>query len=112
MSAALDDDDQIVIVAIEDRDIAGYARMEVQCRPETAFKKARTQLYIHERGVAPHARAKGVGSALLQRVRSEASMRGICRIGVDVWVRNSVARTFYAGHGFDPEQEIRWLTIG
>ena len=105
----LRENSQRVLVAQRAGVIVGYARLEVQHRPETMIKFTRAQLYIHEFGVALHARASGVGTALVAHIKDIAREEGIRRIGVDVFVGNEEARHFYESRGFAAEREVRWL---
>jgi len=105
----LGDNNQRVLVAVRDSLVVGYARLEVQRRPDTVVKFARAELYIHEFGVDHEARASGVGSAVIAHIADVARAEGIHRIGVDVFARNEEARLFYESRGFKVEREVRWL---
>jgi len=105
----LGDNNQRVLVAVRDSLVVGYARLEVQRRPETVVKVSRAELYIHEFRVDLQARASGVGSAIIAHIADVARVEGIQRIGVDVFARNEEARLFYESRGFKVERVARWL---
>ena len=53
-------------------------------------------------GVLPERRRRGLGTALLDAVRVEASLRGAKSIVLEVAVDNVAALALYAGQGFIP----------
>jgi GNAT superfamily N-acetyltransferase len=81
---------------------AGYIWFEVQDRPETPFQLARKRIYIHHLSVSKIARRIGVGSALLERIQTEALAAGITSIALDTWAANLTARRFFEVRGFWP----------
>ena len=52
--------------------------------------------------VAPEARGKGIGTALLQAIKAEARARGQRSVRLDVIDSNKRARALYLGQGFEP----------
>ena len=50
--------------------------------------------------VLPPRRGRGVGRALLDEARAEASRRGACRMFLEVAVPNAAARALYRAGGF------------
>jgi GNAT superfamily N-acetyltransferase len=50
--------------------------------------------------VRPAARGRGVGSALIEAVITEAGQRGSARLALDVKAGNAAARALYERHGF------------
>jgi ribosomal protein S18 acetylase RimI-like enzyme len=57
-------------------------------------------VYVTSLAVAPDARGRGVGSALMARVETEACRRGAARLALDVSRANAGGRAFYARLGF------------
>jgi ribosomal protein S18 acetylase RimI-like enzyme len=57
-------------------------------------------VYVASLAVAPAARGRGVGSALMAAVEAEARCRGAARLALDVSRANAGGRAFYARLGF------------
>jgi ribosomal-protein-alanine N-acetyltransferase len=51
--------------------------------------------------VAPDARGKGIGGALLDAMLSDSTARGIATVYLEVRESNAAARQLYATHGFE-----------
>ncbi|GGD60480.1 GNAT family N-acetyltransferase [Croceicoccus mobilis] len=62
--------------------------------------KAKPLINIHDIAVAPDARGKGVGRALMRAVEAEAKKRGACKITLEVLGGNEPAKALYAAEGF------------
>jgi GNAT superfamily N-acetyltransferase len=63
---------------------------------------------VHDMGVLPEHRGRGVGKALLQAVEGEARRRGACKITLEVLSGNKRAQALYLALGYgdyqlDPE---------
>lgn len=58
--------------------------------------------YIEVLAVAPHARRKGLGTAVMQAVRDELARRGIDEVRLLVTVHNERGQAFYRRAGFEP----------
>lgn len=71
--------------------MAGLLMFDEPARPAVAM--------ISLLAVAPAARGRGGGSALLRAVEAEARARGLSRLGLQV-IENNPARNLYARHGF------------
>ena len=80
------------------------------CLPSFSSFRARPILNIHDIAVAPGHRGKGVGQALLQAVEQEARRRGCCKVTLEVWEDNEVAKAAYLRAGFSPTtpQTLFW----
>jgi ribosomal protein S18 acetylase RimI-like enzyme len=71
------------------------------CRPDEAGDQLHlTQLYVH-----PDHWRDGIGSALLDRVETEARDLGVETVDLVVLAENSVGRGFYEGHGYERVRE-------
>jgi GNAT superfamily N-acetyltransferase len=57
-------------------------------------------VYVASLAVAPGARGRGVGSALMAAVEAEARRRGAARLALDVSRANAGGRAFYTRLGF------------
>lgn len=53
--------------------------------------------------VDPEQRGRGIGSALLRRVRETMRSRGAWHLGLEVRADDPRAQAFYRRHGFEPE---------
>lgn len=98
----------LVFIAEDDGEAAGYAYAEVVRRPETAFHHAYDSIYLHHISVKPTHRRRGVGVALLEAVRSAGQEAGIDLLTADVWSFNEDARAFFRRHGFTLYIERLW----
>jgi len=61
---------------------------------------ARRLLNVHDLGVAPDARGRGVGKALLTRAEALARSLGCVKLSLEVLEDNALARGLYASFGF------------
>jgi ribosomal protein S18 acetylase RimI-like enzyme len=71
-------------------------------------------VYVASLAVAPGARGRGVGSALMAQVEAEARRRGAARLALDVRQANAGGRAFYARLGFveaDPTTVTGFLRL-
>jgi GNAT superfamily N-acetyltransferase len=62
--------------------------------------KARPLLNIHDVGVRPEYRGRGVGHALVSAAVAKARVLGCCRVTLEVQERNGPARRLYEREGF------------
>lgn len=80
----------------------GYALAAVARRPATVQTAARAFLLVDELAVAPTARRRGAGRALMDAVGRFAASRGLGRVELEVRAWNDGARRFYADLGYAP----------
>ena len=59
---------------------------------------------VHDMGVLPQYRDRGIGRALLLAVEDEARRRGACKITLEVLSGNARAKTLYLALGFGDYQ--------
>ena len=104
--------DGLVLVAEEDGSVVGFAGGAVRDRPdEEALEVLRyhdgeiTELYV-----APTARRRGIGAALVERLEDEFRARGCGAVHIDVFAPNESAKQFYAWLGY-VAREIHQLKI-
>jgi len=85
---------------------AGYAIIKIRRRGEDAFKFAHNQILVIQVGVAEKYRRKGIGTALLNKIRSIAREEGIERLEIDVYSVNEGSKQFYISQGFAVFREV------
>ncbi len=61
---------------------------------------ARPLVNVHDLGVLPAYRGRGVGKALLGAIEQEAAKRGACKVTLEVLEGNQPARKLYAATGY------------
>lgn len=98
-------------VALDDGEVVGFLVAEVQRRPATAIKLAMARLYVHQMGVLPAARGRGIGTTLLAVARGFATDAGLSHVALDVWRFNDAAREFYQANGFTVMREELWSPV-
>ena len=99
----------VVLVALLDGEVAGYAHAEAQETPASGYKRASAMMHVHAMGVTADRRGRGVGHSLLMAMRREAAQRGLSGISLEVYGFNEAAHAFYAREGFAIErQRLVW----
>jgi len=86
----------------------GYLVGEVVHRTETPRLFAYDLIYIHEIGVRPFARRKGVGGSLLDAAEAHGRSLGIRTIALDAWSFNEGALHFFQKKGLVPFNVRLW----
>jgi ribosomal protein S18 acetylase RimI-like enzyme len=100
----------LIFLAYAGADPVGYVYAEVMRRPENAIRYDASMVYIHHISVSPDYHGQGIGKALLGAVRAAGREAGIERIGLDVWMFNDGARSFFRSQGFVAVREA--LALG
>lgn len=85
---------------------AGYALCALQLRELSVFSPAVRRLLIDHVAVAPEARRKGHGRALLQAARALARELAVDEILLDTWAANRDAQAFFQAEGFSPRRML------
>ncbi len=80
----------------------GYALCCLQERDASVFSPAICRLLVEQIAVAPEARRKGVGRALMQAARDLAGELQVDEIVLDTWEANHAAHGFFRAEGFEP----------
>lgn len=80
----------------------GYAAMRCGRHEATPFLWGRSYVYVDQLGVAPGARRRGIGRALMEAVHARADELEVDAIELDVRAVNPGARAFYAALGYAP----------
>ena len=86
----------------------GYLVAEIAYRPETARQFAHELIYIHEIGVRPGARRKGIGGLLLDAAKEHAQSLQIPLLTLDTWSFNEDALRFFQKNGLVPVSVRFW----
>jgi ribosomal protein S18 acetylase RimI-like enzyme len=107
-SALVDNPGNLVLVAEDEREPAGYVYASVTRHAETPWRYAYETMYVHHIGVRAGFRRRGIGGALMTRVRAEAASRNVALLSLDVWSFNADAKAFFRRQGFEPYQERLW----
>jgi ribosomal protein S18 acetylase RimI-like enzyme len=85
---------------------AGYALCQLQVREASLFSPAVRRLLIDHVAVAPEARRRGLGRALLQAARDLGRELEVDEILLDTWEANSEAHAFFRAEGFEPRRML------
>ena len=67
-------------------------------------------IYINQIAVTPQYQGRGFGKALMNHVKQTAKDQNIKRIGLDVWLFNKPAMSFFEHQGFAALNQIMWYT--
>lgn len=78
----------------------GYALCSLQDRPPSVFSPPVRRLMVDHIAVAPQARRRGIGRALLAAARALARDLGADEILLDTWEGNHEAHAFFEAEGF------------
>lgn len=101
---------QRIVVCERDGAISGYAVLNHITRPETPFMTERDYLDIDEFCVDEAYRRTGVGTELMQFIRSYAEELGFSRIELNMWEFNADALAFYEEIGFTTYRRyMEWI---
>lgn len=95
-----DASDSDVLVALTDDAICGFALVEYIERPQSAYNHPRRFYHVQEFGVDENTRRKGVATALVSFMKTDALKRGFHKIELDMWEFNDGALSFYENTGF------------
>ena len=80
----------------------GYVLCNLQAREASVFSPAIRRLLVEQIAVAPDARRRGVGRALMQAARDLARELRVDEIVLDTWEANHGAHGFFRAEGFEP----------
>ena len=88
------------MLARQGDDLVGYALVAGGSPSQTwAIESSAT---LETVVLLPEARGTGLGSALVERVKTEVRAAGVTHLGLGVVVGNEDAIRFYRRHGFEP----------
>jgi len=101
LTGILSDPRAISLVAVEGDTILGYLfGLEIR-KEESPIRPPMHYLSLEHVAVLPTHRLRGIATALVAALLSEAKARNISRIALDVWSFNRPAQRFFARHGFN-----------
>ena len=104
------DPKQRIVVCERGGLICGFAVLNHITRPETPFMTERDYLDIDEFCVDEAYRRTGVGTELMQFIRSYAEELGFSRIELNMWEFNADALAFYEEIGFTTYRRyMEWI---
>lgn len=84
----------------------GYALCQIQTRETSIFSPGYRRLMIDHIAVAPDARRRGQGRALLAAARQLARNLNVDEILLDTWEANRDAQAFFRAEGFAPRRML------
>jgi len=84
----------------------GYALCTLQTRETSVFSPGYRRLMIDQIAVAPEARRRGQGRALLTAARQLARELQADEILLDTWEANRDAHAFFRANGFEPRRML------
>ena len=93
-----------VLVAVSGKtgELLGYLIAIERQIPEYPILFPRKYIMVDNMGVDEHARNKGIGTLLLQRLEEEAVRLGYSEIELNVYDFNEAGKRLYAKNGFSP----------
>lgn len=95
-----ENDDNDIVAALCDGCVCGFAAVQYIDRPMSAYCCARKSYRVEEFGVAKEYRRRGVGTAIVDFLKTEAARKGYGKVELDVWEFNEDALRFYEKTGF------------
>jgi ribosomal protein S18 acetylase RimI-like enzyme len=98
MNTQLEDTDRAVLVAVDDREVIGYAYAAVEGHDYMALRGPAGVL--HDVIVNPEHRGRGVGRLLIEAALEFFSSRGVPRVVLSTAARNEAAQRLFARMGF------------
>ena len=97
-------------VAREGGAVLGYAEMSL--RPYANGCDDRPVAFLEAIWVAPAARRRGVGRALVARLAEAARARGLRELGSDALLANRAAHRAHRGWGFEEAERVVHFRLG
>ena len=90
-------------IAISDGSDCGYVLYEFCRHDGGVVSHPRKHVFLHHIAVAPAHRRRGVGRALVARLKDHAREQGIAEMTSSHWAFNAAAAAFMAAIGLTPE---------
>ena len=101
-----------MFVARGDGVCLGYTLVCERLRDENAFRYTSRSLVVDQMAVFNTHRRRGIGTLLMDRIRTEAAERGVQRVELNVYSDNDAARRFYEAQGFVRFQDVMESSVG
>lgn len=106
LQALIEDEKSGVLVADSKGLLLGFLSYRECSLPKSGLTNEIPMLFIHHMGVKRIFYKQGIGTALMDAVCKIAGEKGIKRVQLDVWSRNSGAKEFFLKSGFKTVNEI------
>lgn len=100
-------DDSLILVAIVDKKVVGYSISEITQKP-AAFRK-QTLGIIYDMAVTAGHRRKGIGKAMLDRIKAWFKERDIKRIETSAVTKNTIGNSYWQEQGFKDQEQVLYL---
>lgn len=98
LGAQLEEPDSVVLVAVQDGEVIGYAYAVIEGYDYMALRGPAGVL--HDLILEPRHRGSGAGRLLVDAVLADLKSRGVPRVVLSAAERNEPAQRFFAGLGF------------
>lgn len=100
LETALANDDVILIAAIADKELVGYAHVEAVNRVDAVGEAALRGIYV-----TPSRWREGIGTILLDATEKAIRERGFTQLSIGVLTDNERGRRFFESNGFERVEE-------
>ena len=107
----IDDDDVLLLLALEDDTLVGLAHASIQRSRPIPILVPRTYGYLETIAVASSYRRRGIGKSLLQKAELWAKSKGAEKIQLGVWEFNESAIRFYENNGYEVFSRRMWKDL-
>ncbi len=94
-----EEEDAYLIVAEDSGTLIGFAFFLVE---DELLEDPKEQVYVQDLMVTASRRRSGIGTRIMQEIRSLMFNRGIRKMDLQVLVGNEAAIEFYRAQGFEP----------
>ena len=111
LKTLLEDESRPVFCAVVDGHVVGYVFCIIGRISDNPMLRDAKTLHLEDVCVDESCRGTGVGSELIEFVKSYAKENGFTRIDLDVWEFNDRAREFYIKHGFGVQKRRMDLVL-
>ncbi|WP_227374535.1 GNAT family N-acetyltransferase [Haladaptatus halobius] len=100
LESAMADDDVILVAAIADGELVGYAHVDAVNRADAVGEAVLRGIYV-----APNRWREGIGTALLDAVEDSIRERGFTQLSVAVLAENERGKRFLESNNFERIEE-------
>jgi len=100
-------DGSLVLVAIDHNKVIGYSISEITQKPPALRNK--NLGIIYDMAITADHRGKGIGKAMLDRIKAWFKERGIKRIEISAVTKKTIGTTFWREQGFQDYEDIMYL---
>ena len=101
ITASLTQDNWFAFVAMVDGQPAGYVLFYIRDYAENPFRYAYRGIHLDQIAVKEEFQRQNIGSRLMDNVEEFARKRGLSRLELTYWDKNTEAGNFYTKRGFD-----------